>query len=84
MVNTKKTTNFWIVSSCLSLILILTLYKIVVSGEVKFMQLALVFALSDSVFKEIPSLAKKKYLKPIMITLAILMVGLGIYSDLIS
>ena len=84
MVNTKKTTNFWIVSSCISLILIFTLYKLIVSGEVKFMQLALVFALSDYVFREIPSLAKIKYLKPIMIALAILMVGLGIYSDLIN
>ncbi len=66
MVNRKKTIGFWIMSSCLSLILILTLYKIIVSGEVKFMQLALVFALSDSVFKEMPSLAKIKYLKPNM------------------
>ena len=84
MVNTKKTTNFWIVSSCISLILIFTLYKLIVSGEVEFMLLGIVFALSDSAFKEIPSLAKIKYLKPIMIARAILMIGLGIYSDLIS
>lgn len=84
MVNSKKTTGFWMISSCLSLILILTLYTIIVSGEVKFMPVAFVFALSDSVFKEIPSLAKIKYLKPMMITLAILIFGLGIYTDWIN
>jgi len=81
MVNSKKTTGFWIMSTCLSIILILNLYTIIVSGEVQFMTFAFVFALSVSLFKEIPSLSKIKYLKPMMITLAILMAGLGIYTD---
>ena len=87
MVNSKKTTGFWMMSSCLSLILILNLFTIIVSGEVKLLQFALfasVFALSVSVIKEIPSLAKIKYLKPMMITLAILIFGLGIYTDWIN
>ena len=87
MVNSKKTTGFWMISSCISIILILNLYTIIVSGEVKLKQFALfafVFALSVSVFKEIPSLSKIKYLKHMMITLAILMAGLGIYTDWIN
>ena len=87
MVNSKKTTGFWIMSSCLSLILILNLYTIIVSGEVKLGQFALfatVSALSVSLFKEIPSLSRIKYLKPMMITLAILIAGLGIYTDWIN
>ena len=87
MVNSKKTTGFWIMSFCLSLILILNLYTIIVSGEVKLTQFALfatVSALSVSLFKEIPSLSKIKYLKPMMITLAILILGLGIYTDWIN
>ena len=84
MVNSKKTTGFWIMSSCISIILILNLYTIIVRGEVQFMTFAFVFALSVSLFKEIPSLSKIKYLKPMMITLAILMAGLGIYTDWIG
>lgn len=87
MVNSKKTTGFWIISSCISLILILNLYTIIVSGEVKlgqFASFATVSALSVSLFKEIPSLSKIKYLKPMMITLAILILGLGIYTEWIN
>ena len=87
MVNSKKTTGFWIMSSCLSLILILNLYTIIVSREVKlrqFASFATVSALSVSLFKEIPSLSKIKYLKPMMITLAILILGLGIYTEWIN
>jgi len=84
MVNSKKTTGFWIMSSCILIILILNLYTIIVSGVVKLIPFACVFALSVSLFKEIPSLSKIKYLKPMMITLAILMAGLGIYTDWIN
>ena len=87
MVNSKKTTRFWIISSCISLIVILNLYTIFVSGVVKLTQFAsftVVIALSVSVFEEIPSLSKFKYLKPMMITLAILIFGLGIYTEWIN
>ena len=87
MVNSKKTTGFWIISSCISLIVILNLYTIFVSGVVKLTQFAsftVVIALSVSVFEEIPSLSKIKYLKPMMITLAILIFGLGIYTEWIN
>jgi len=87
MVNSKKTTGFWIISFCISLILILNLYTIIVSGEVRLTQFALfacVIALSVSAFGEIPSLSKIKYLKPMMLTLAILILGLGIYTEWIS
>ena len=87
MVNSKKTKGFWIMSSLLSLILILSLSTIILSGEVKltqFASFATVSALSVSLFKEIPSLSKIKYLKPMMITLAILILGLGIYTEWIN
>ena len=46
--NSKKTTGFWIMSSCLSLILILNLYTIIVSGEVKLQSAACTLAFAVS------------------------------------
>ena len=82
MENSKKTTNFWILSVVLSLILIITIYEYFINGELMYFQLTIVFALSPSLFKEIPSLAKLKYLNPLMISLAILILGLWMYSRL--
>ena len=79
MKNSKKTTGFWILSVVLSLILIITIYDYINTGDLMFLQLTLVFALSPNLFKEIPSLERLKYLKPLMITLAILMLGLWMY-----
>ena len=79
MENRKKTTNFWMLLTVLSLILIITIYDYINTGELMFVQLSLVFALSPNLFKEIPSLEKLKYLKPLMIAFAILMLGLWAY-----
>ncbi len=79
MENSKKTANFWILSAVLSIILIITIYDYISTGELMFVQLSLVFALSPNLFKEIPSLNRLKYLKPLMITLAILMLGFWMY-----
>lgn len=79
MVNNKKTLNFWILSAVLSLILIISVYEYFINGELMYFQLTIVFALSPNLFKEIPSLERLKYLKPLMISLAILMLGLWIY-----
>ena len=79
MENSKKTTNFWILSAVLSLLLIITIYEYFINGELMYFQLTIVFALSPSLFKEIPSLERLKYLKPLMIAIAILMLGLWMY-----
>lgn len=78
----KKTTNFWILSAVLSLILIITIYEYFINGELMYFQLTIVFALSPNLFKEIPSLERLKYLKPLMITFAILILGLWMYRGL--
>jgi len=79
MENRKKTTNFWILLAVLSLISIITIYEYFVNGELMYFQLTIVFALSPNLFKEIPSLERLKYLKPLMITFAIFMLGLRMY-----
>ncbi len=82
MENSKKTTNFWILLVVLSLILIIAIYDYFINGELMYLQLTIVFALSPSLFKEIPSLSKLKYLNPLMISLAILILGLWMNSRL--
>jgi len=82
MENRKKTTNFWILLAVLSLISIITIYEYFVNGELMYFQLTIVFALSPNLFKEIPSLERLKYLKPLMITFAIFMLGLWMYNRL--
>ena len=79
MENRKKTTNFWILLAVLSLILIITIYEYFINGELMYFQLTIVFALSPNLFKEIPSLERLKYLKPLMLAFAILMLGLWLY-----
>ena len=58
MENNKKTANFWILSTALLLISIIALYEYFVKGNVNYLQLTLVFALSPNLFKEVPSLDK--------------------------
>tara|TARA_B100000315_G_scaffold243922_1_gene267865 strand:+ start:1438 stop:1695 length:258 start_codon:yes stop_codon:yes gene_type:complete len=85
MGNNKKSAGFWFLTICLSLIVILTIYGIIIKGEIVetyFFQFAVVFALSPALFKEIPALAKIKTLKPIMIILSISMIAMGFYSSM--
>ena len=79
MGKSKQTMGFWILFVCLVGILLLTVREYVINGELWLPQLAIVFALSPGLFKEIPSLANLTFLKPLMLTLAILTLGLEFF-----
>lgn len=77
MGNENKSANFWILSAVLSLILVITISDyLFYNGEFNFPLLGIVFALSGTLLKDIPSLEKLKFLKPVMLSLAVLMIVL--------
>ena len=79
MGKSKKTTNFWILSVVLTLIFIIVVYEYIINGILMYFQLTILFALSPNLIKKIPSLERLKFLKPLMIALAILTLGMWMY-----
>jgi|GEM_PF-3290123 len=82
MNSTSKTPMFWFLSFCLLTLLAFSLYQVIDGSGVRLTRIAVVFALSPMVFREIPRLRNRKHLNTFLITHALMLVGLQIYRDL--
>ncbi|NQU06075.1 MAG: hypothetical protein HQ568_08280 [Calditrichaeota bacterium] len=71
--------NIWILAACLLGILGLGIHKFVKTGEGPYIQLGIVYALSTTILKEIPTLAKRIDLYIFMLVVAVFCIGLEIY-----